>query len=807
MARKGHSRELLEGEIPRTSGPVPLAGLVRFKTNRNKGNKAWRPLAASDFDPEKDGEEETTASRDHSVEPVIREEQMKQPSVLGLTAFHRPALPRQPSPAEPLPTTRIFNDTQNSDVSPVSTRTGGTDDEIAQVFGRRLPDPIHLQQVTGHEDGEVVFIGHPNRDVSAHQWSTTSFQWINIGQFSAGRRKVEGQLAADRLRGQTVGMSMAHNNLTYFKAIAEQRYTLAKEDAKARPDPLSEGFNDSVAPRAPGEVKTQPALSRRLTLAESDQFGSLSDASTPTPGDGGGVSILNTFAATRGVRIGQAQPPASTMRTVTSNLPEDDPFISTPKTTQEWTIRSKAVSPITPLNRRPSGTARVPEMNYNFEFPPKSEKADSPGMAMDGGARRDFFKKQEQARIVQLQDLWPSNEPPASLREISVGEEAASSLLGIHHTRDLQAAQRMQLRRELESIGNQHVSDLPIGLPGLSALRQFQMLTEQNPVPKPTFDPLSQRRNSQAPPVPPGFENPLPPPPTRPSHPRTTSTLNANAPPYLTHYAPSHVPPRATNLSPIAPSVAPIANLRVSDPDNVQAPQPEIATSGTLVDPIKQDFAGPFFTDTMPTPHAPTTPLAPHLSEEKKLDNWWVDGQRPARQKEYYTSIMSTSHAVRARNATLAPGGPVSKVKDGKTADRLLVPLIENFREYVDEMNNNRDGGRDYFTRAFTTPPQYAVDKSGSGNYTFFGEDCGAVPQRVGRDPRYAPPSDDRRGRAMVRMPSAGEGPSGARGDLTNELAFARFGLGFGRLQTIAFRQRSIHPMNERDFMFGGMGN
>ncbi|KAF2488998.1 hypothetical protein BU16DRAFT_545129 [Lophium mytilinum] len=787
MARKGHSRELFEGETPPTSGPVPLTGLLRLKTNRNKGNKAWRPLEASDFDDDKDGDEQSVSSRWDSVEPLAHETPMEKESMFGperlQTDFsqatddaHLSRAQDRGRSAEPLPTTKIFDNMQSTDTSPVSNRTGGLEDEIGRVFGRRLPDPIHLQQVTGHEDGEVIFIGHPNRDVSAHQWSAGSFQWINIGQFSYNRRKVEGQLASDRLRGQTVGMSMPQNNLTYFKAIADQRYTLAKESANTHTEQPVEGVGEPAPLRARGEARESLQYLRRLTT-ESDRFGSLSGASTPTPG---GAPLPNTFTAARGVRIGQAQQPTSTMRTVISSLPEDDPFVSTPTIPQK-TTKPISISPATPFSR---AQARASGMDYNFEFPPKtaaSREADSLGSVMDAGARRDYFKKQEQARILQMQDMWPNNQHPAPLREILVGEEAASSDY-IH--------QRERLRMDLAKLGKQAdlrnpTSDYPTTMAALSTLRLDS-------------DTSRPRHDSHVPPVPPGFEKAFPTPPTRPAQQRTMSTLNANAPPYRTAYS-SHLPQRTKNDSPSAPTVAPVANLRVSDPDNVQLPVPEIATSVTQKKPIKQEFSGPFFMDTMPTSHAPTTPLAPCLAEEEKLQAWWTDGQRPARQQEYYKTIMSTSTTIRARNATLAPGGPISRGGNHKIADRLLIPLIENLREYVDEMNNTQSGGRDYFTRAFVPPPPYAVDRSGSGKHTFFGEDCGATPLRIGRDPRYTGYGGARQivgvGGSNVSMRGAGyESPMG----------FQRLGLGgFGRAGAGSFGARAFSGASEREF--GGM--
>ncbi|KAH9868238.1 hypothetical protein J1614_007310 [Plenodomus biglobosus] len=96
-----------------------------------------------------------------------------------------------------------------------------------RLFGR-LPDPIRLREQTGDFDGQVVFIGHPNRDVSAHQWSSKLFQWVNIGRYAHVRGKVEGSLASDRLRDYDA----LQHPVEFFKRAAENRERHVAEKAR-----------------------------------------------------------------------------------------------------------------------------------------------------------------------------------------------------------------------------------------------------------------------------------------------------------------------------------------------------------------------------------------------------------------------------------------------------------------------------------------------------------------------------------------------------------------------------------------------
>ena len=67
---------------------------------------------------------------------------------------------------------------------------------------------------------------------------------------------------------------------------------------------------------------------------------------------------------------------------------------------------------------------------------------------------------------------------------------------------------------------------------------------------------------------------------------------------------------------------------------------------------------------------------------------------------------------------------------DGQACIELMGPAIANLHSYVDGSQP------DYFSR-YARPPEWCFDKTPGGNKSFFGEDWGAPPPRVGRDPRY----------------------------------------------------------------------
>ncbi|KAL8731248.1 MAG: hypothetical protein Q9181_004348 [Wetmoreana brouardii] len=83
----------------------------------------------------------------------------------------------------------------------------------------------------------------------------------------------------------------------------------------------------------------------------------------------------------------------------------------------------------------------------------------------------------------------------------------------------------------------------------------------------------------------------------------------------------------------------------------------------------------------------------------------------------------------------------------GDVINRLMAPVMANLHSYVQE------GGLSYFNK-FSKAPAWAVDGGVEGNNSFFGEDWGKTPSRVGRDPRYRPTFHE--GRYTVFEPNDG---------------------------------------------------
>lgn len=130
------------------------------------------------------------------------------------------------------------------------------------MFGCNLPDPVELQVRVGERDGELLFIQHPNRDVSAYEWDNEKYVWINIGLFSHTRKKIEGQLASERLRGQKIGQFENINTLDYFHAIARQREASGSDGMKQKPP--GESMNPSMTILTPSSFANSSQLGSKF---------------------------------------------------------------------------------------------------------------------------------------------------------------------------------------------------------------------------------------------------------------------------------------------------------------------------------------------------------------------------------------------------------------------------------------------------------------------------------------------------------------------------------------------------------------
>src|SRR5690242_8248531 len=221
-------------------GSVSLIKLFQAQSDRRKGHKTWQPVQASDFgdsDCVVDGDGISASSRSE-------ESRRSQANAIASTPDYLFDSAETKSHTFPhaSPTLTELGNTHNDKYATASFATSDqakvnhqNDVNFTSVgthvplFGN-LPDPIRLSEQTGLFDGQVVFIGHPNRDVSAHQWSSVSFQWMNIGRYASSRGQIEGSLASDRVRGA----GEPQDTLEYFKLAAEHRQTLIVEYGRSK---------------------------------------------------------------------------------------------------------------------------------------------------------------------------------------------------------------------------------------------------------------------------------------------------------------------------------------------------------------------------------------------------------------------------------------------------------------------------------------------------------------------------------------------------------------------------------------------
>jgi hypothetical protein len=683
MARRFHQTDYEGTERP-TSGPVPLAGFIQLKTARSRqGNKTWRtpdPSAFAMSDSLGSALDADASSSTAEVPSSPPEQHTKRRA----TPFDLPTIQTTLQSSEPSPNTDIAAKSYDAlpvlpaegsvDVSPTDTRFNvGVMQSYSRVFGR-LPDLIHLHEQTGGFDGQIIFIGHPNRDISAHQWSSASFQWDTIGNWSHTRAKIEGSLACDRL--PDTGLDA--NSIDYFKHVAQNREKMIKEFGRPKQEAESEVHTDlTSAENTASQSAISGTPSRTLPREET---------SSTIP---------------------------STYRNITREHLED-PFVTPVKPSQT----PQPAIPMS-LNLRGAGAAAIGAMNFNYEFPSR------PTHATGAFVNHQVYMQRERERLDLMRDeeLPQERDTPTHLREIRFGEEASSAFstpvarVARTNTNRLQGPlspedvhNRQQLKNKLSELGAQP--------------RRPSLPTEQR-IAVPDVPMLNHNIKALFPPGP-TVANPT----------RGMSTLNANAPAYRMPF-PVHTSDDSESEPP-ANTVPRGPTLHFSDPDGVRHNHvPEIANGLKQQAPTQQNFKGPFFADSMPTSYNLTASLAVSVSHEEKLANWFRDGQRPARLQDRAKSLMATAWANNKARSLGAIGGMSSDAHDGTKYENTpsLMFVYENLFEYAED---SRAGvSSSYFTRSWKPAPLHLRDITPDGNNSFFSRDT-TILRQGGPVPSYS---------------------------------------------------------------------
>jgi hypothetical protein len=141
-----------------------------------------------------------------------------------------------------------------------------------------------------------------------------------------------------------------------------------------------------------------------------------------------------------------------------------------------------------------------------------------------------------------------------------------------------------------------------------------------------------------------------------------------------------------------------------------------------------------------------------------KLNEWLWSGNKFSRQEDFHQRIMATDATPNRRkhssstivstkpiappsrsgptpSTTPNPPTPAQASDSNILTNRLLVPVLENLASYVQGPIEKR---RDYFC-PWVKAPDWAIDRSATGNESFFDSQWGQPPERFGRDPRRQP--------------------------------------------------------------------
>jgi len=743
------------------------SGVVKLKpSNRRKGSKTWQKVDLGEFLGQAGEQVESDDQSAYDSGPSGPSFYERKRTVIDpQSGFARPstAHSRDAEPTE--------EDSQRAVAFQAHNR------DIVRVFGCALPSLDLLQRNFGQYDGEMQFVIHTNGDVSAHQWNSRLHQWTNVGQFSFARKKVEGQLAAERLRGQTVGSMVPHNTLGYFLAIARQRESLTAE--VSAPRQVIKGSSAS-APLMEDILKFAPTGPRQRPPPAS-RFDSFSSAGiTPVESITQNVANLQMHDGRDSSGGRYPQPAVDPRQQTVFHTPQDDPFVSartSPEQARREQPHSQAHSQPQHDVRQLSGQdPRI--INPSIRFPQTETQLHAP--------LRDDQADLERARILyaeQERQRWEIHQQQANLREVAFGDGAANTRRG------------------------------PAASPFCPQVQRnvYQGSQQQ-----------SQDRSQAAP-------------PTLFNHTRSNA-LHTRALQTALNDSREQMPVAPSTTRGVAGTR--LFDQEAYPDRTIHAPSPELsrkALEDSLADPDLGRYCWDIY-DGPSTQNMSNEELLAHqektawnermpsfadkrrvierggrkitqeaaLTREQEEELWWTSGTRADRHNAFYESIMSAHKNAPGKHYAGLDADSVNPI-----TTRLLIPLFETLNEYVNppgptsssrsasfaaagppnsqsfadnggyipappglsKINKNSYSGNgndrdrfnipgmplpaDYFAK-YAAPPEYAIDKSARGNESFFGENWGAPPQRIGRDPRYRAFVEEERGAGDRNRRSSG---------------------------------------------------
>ncbi|CAK3777233.1 Hypothetical predicted protein [Lecanosticta acicola] len=656
--------------------------------------------------------------------------------------------------------------------------------QIYEVFAKELPGLDFIDSNLGRHDGQVQFIQHPNGDVSAHIWSDQRTLWENLGNFSNIRKRIEGQLAADRLKGETAWQTLQKHTLAYFRAVAKQR------EWDAMGVPFGQADLQQILP--------QPKEAAAGNSKESAALPGLGFTTTNVAGDSASQQHRQEAPIVQPTPRVQGIERFGFMQQQKVNDKDGDPF------TAAGPYANLATAPLLPTASQTTSTLpkNVTSQGHNVEqdrlyssqMPSTSETPTfslfKPGFQMfNAGQLVPPFNPHPSAT---LPSMFPFLNPSignsfahdtASRRQTSFDHSGSPSRSKPVTPLQTREAMRDQLWKLGETASARSRNPSQNNIPVRTVLRDpYQRSSGENeassnssaraPRDAPSFESKTQQTNSSESAMPTGWmDSQAALPQSRQANP-TTSSHQASFDDCLADSVPDCT---------ASPTVASSNGVSTIVPGTEMALVPTSAADFDLDAPPNSMFE----------------------TRDEALQRWWTSGTKFQRHEELFQSIKmqallegstaTTPARTNPRSIGAPPGRTVANPSAGayqatpqkadlanqpapfnETVTRAFLLIHENLSSYV---QGPTDARQDYWA-PWVKAPEWAIDRSAGGNDSFFDGGWGKPPARVGRDPRFrALPGELRFGGFLPGAAGIGS-PPGLLGVSGGVPGMARYGYG-----------------------------
>lgn len=636
--------------------------------------------------------------------------------------------------------------------------------EINEVFGNDLPPPEYVQSICGSQHGQLQFVVHPNGDVSAHQWSTEKYQWMNIGQFSNIRKRREGMLASLRLRDETEEHTKQQNTLAYFRAVAKQLEASimslpwgAREIQAAMPNIRVYGTSSSG---------TSSIAHKKMNASEIEmQTGNLTAdyASSGVASENrfhphvnnayhyfnlletlpDGISREELCRLQRAIcspalekEDRQSRKALYRLHTPFENLIlSDDPgasnvsinisnmasasnglsFVSFPATESGNSFKHTSLSP-QPIRQTQQACTMPYSTKTNHESHNSITQRSSQQVRQTGGSPRtshacpsNYLTGDRDTCVSTGNASKPAHEASVATNALYTPQRPGSIADGRKITKEY-----------LEKLGS-----------AASARGMGTIATPRTVMHDPLKIQIGTNLQETA-----RYRAKTGLTPGGPAC-KETSNCSLSVPAHMDTGSPFLYRQASRDLSNSEPE--PGWKDRPVEVIDISTPHMSHEQLALYSRPTPQNWSGPFFTG------SPKGSTANRKDYEEELHKWFSNGRKAQHQEDFFQRVkaahMPALFSPARRQDPGVIGRPYSAAakKNSESGDfndittRLLIPVLENLSSYVQGPVEQRHG---YFA-PFTAPPEWCVDKSPSGNSSFFGEDWGQPPERIGRDARY----------------------------------------------------------------------